>query len=195
MNKILNKEPISRFEYILLTIILGVGVFLRLFNFSRLPFLNDELSALSRTNYDTFGDIIKFGVMPDGHPAGVQIFLYYWTKLFGNSEIIVKLPFLLCGIGSLILIYLIARLWFNKNTALFSLSLISVMQYHITFSLIARPYISGLFFSLLMVWFWTKFIFTQKKPYLYISGFVISGALCAYNHYFSLLFLIIVGFS
>ena len=195
MNKVLNKEPISRFEYVLLIIILGVGVSLRLFNFSQLPFLNDELSALSRTNYNTFGDLIKFGVMPDGHPAGVEVFMYFWTKLFGNSEIIVKLPFLLCGIGSLILIYLIARLWFNKNTALFSLALISVMQYHITFSLIARPYITGLFFSLLLVWFWTKFIFTQKKPYLYILGFVISGALCAYNHYFSLLFLIIVGLS
>ena len=195
MKKILNNKPFSRFEYLLFAIILLVGVSLRLFNFSQLPFLNDELSALSRTNYNTFGNLIKFGVMPDGHPAGVEVFIYFWTKLFGTSEIIVKLPFLLCGIGSLILIYLIARLWFNKNTALFSLSLISVMQYHITYSLIARPYISGLFFSLLMVWFWTKFIFTQKKPYLNISGFVISGALCAYNHYFSLLFLIIVGFS
>ncbi len=39
-------------------------------------------------------ELIEGGVKVDGHPAGIHVFLYYWTKLFGTNEWIVKLPFI-----------------------------------------------------------------------------------------------------
>jgi hypothetical protein len=179
-----------------LILILLVAIATRFYNYQEIPYTHDEFSALFRTNFDSFPELIEKGVKGDGHPAGIQVFLYYYTKLFGKSEGIVKLPFMLFGIASVALIFLIARFWYNDTVGLLSASFLASIQYAIVYSQIARPYISGLFFSLLMVYFWSKLI---KQPYkrFYLNSlmFVLSAALCAYNHHFSLLFAFIVGIS
>lgn len=59
---------------------------------------------------------------------------------------------------------------------------------------IARPYISGLFFTLLMVLYWSKYFFKGNKI-RHLVLFVIFASLSTYNHHFSLLFAAIVGLS
>ncbi len=84
----------------LLGIIVAAGVILRFYDYSQLPYGYDEFSALFRTRFSNFNDLIKYGVVAsDTHPAGVQVFLFLWVKLFGESEMVVKLPFMLCGLG------------------------------------------------------------------------------------------------
>jgi hypothetical protein len=61
------------------------------------------------------------------------------------------------------------------------------------YSDIARPYISGVFFCLLLVICWTNYFISEKNKFLNLFGFAVCAALCAYNHYFSLLFAVIVG--
>lgn len=72
--------------------ILGIAVFLRFYGFFNLQYTFDELSALNRLEFDSFIEVIKKGVMIDAHPALIQVFLFYYTKLFGTAEWIVKLP-------------------------------------------------------------------------------------------------------
>ena len=68
--------------------------------------MHDELSALGRVQYNSVQDVITYGVeINDTHPPGGQVFLYYWTSLFGTGEMIVKLPFLICGLLAVILVY------------------------------------------------------------------------------------------
>jgi uncharacterized membrane protein len=180
----------------ILTLILLVATILRFYNLFSIPFTHDEFSALFRTNFDSFSALIEHGVKVDGHPAGVQIFLYYWTKVFGQSEWVVKIPFLLCGIASVYLIYKIGKLWFNDTVGLIAAAYLASLQFAIIYSQIARPYGSGLFLSLLMVYFWSRFILNQEKNVtLNLIAFAFSASLCTYNHYFSFLFAIIVGFS
>lgn len=180
----------------ILIIIIIIGALLRLYNYNIAPFTLDEFSALFRTNFDSFSELIDKGVKIDGHPAGIQVFLFYWVKLFGYSEWVVKLPFLAFGILSIYLIYLIAKDWFNETVGLVSAAFIASLHFSIIYSLIARPYISGLFFSLAMVYFWTKLI-KQPNSHFYRNSilFVVFTSLCAYNHHFSLLFAGIVGVS
>ncbi|MFZ4414916.1 MAG: hypothetical protein ACOYOV_17650, partial [Bacteroidales bacterium] len=61
-------------DSILIFIILAVGVILRFYKFTEIPFTNDELSALYRARFDSFHELIAKGVLIDGHPAGVQVF-------------------------------------------------------------------------------------------------------------------------
>src|SRR5690554_8122667 len=89
----------------ILFLILMVTVVLRVFNLSEIPFTHDEFSALSRLNFDSFSALIHEGVKIDGHPAGVQVFLYYWTKIFGISTIAVKFPFIIAGVISVYLTF------------------------------------------------------------------------------------------
>ena len=181
---------------ILILIILLIAVILRFWNYSEIPFTNDEFSALFRTHYGSFSELINKGVLIDGHPAGTQIFIYYWVKVFGYSEICVKFPFIIFGILSILVLYKIAKLWYNDTVALICASFLASLQYAVMYSQIARPYISGLFFTLLLVYFLTKIILQKaNKKYSNYIFFIISASLCTYNHHFSLLFAVIIGIS
>jgi hypothetical protein len=180
---------------LLLAFILLTGLVLRFWKFWEIPFMFDELSAMSRTTFDNFTDLIKYGVVErDTHPAGVQVFMYYWVMLFGEREIVVKLPFMIAGFASIYIAYLIGKLWFNRTTGILTATLMSSLQFFIMYSQIARPYASGLLLTLMMVLFWSKYFF-KKNKIIYLALFVLFAALSAYNHYFSLLFAAIVGFS
>ena len=181
-------------DNVLIIIILLFATFLRFYNFNEIPFINDELSALYRARFDTFGELIEKGVLIDGHPAGVQVFLYYWIKIFGTSEFAVKLPFMIMGVLSVLYIYKIARFWFNSSVGLIAASFLACLQYTVMFSQIQRPYGSGIFIALVLVWFWTGYFWGDNKSKIKnITGFIVFGALSAYNHHFSLLLLGLLG--
>lgn len=181
-------------ELLLLFVIL-IGLILRFWRFTDIPFMFDELSAMSRTTYDSLYDLIRYGVIEkDTHPAGIQVFMYYWVYLFGEAEWIVKLPFMLAGLLSVWLSYLIAKLWFNSTTAILTAAYIASLQMFVLYSQIARPYTSGLFLTLLMVFFWSKYIRSGYKS-IDMVLFVLFAVLASYNHHFSLLFAAIVGIS
>lgn len=179
-----DKKTVTR---LLLAVILLVAAVLRLWKFDELPFVHDEFSALLRTDFDSFGDLIRNGVMVDAHPAGVQVFLYYWVKLFGWNEFWIKLPFALMGIGSIYFAFRIAQRWFGDNTALLTAALLTVSQYTIYYSQIARPYSPGLFFVLLFVFFWNRMIFDKDKPSTGTCiGFALSTWAAAMTHNFAI---------
>ncbi|MDX1683935.1 MAG: glycosyltransferase family 39 protein [Saprospiraceae bacterium] len=176
-------------------IIIFTGVVLRFFNLPDVPFTHDELSALSRIRFSSIQELIQKGVVVDAHPAGIQLFLYYWTDLVGNREIWVKLPFTLMGIGSIGLTYIIGKKWFGLFCGWSSAALVATLQFTVMYSQIARPYASGLFFTLLLVGFWTLYLKRQDQWNWPLVGLIISAILCFYNHYFSSLMAAIVYFS
>lgn len=177
----------KRLDYILLAVVLVVAAVLRLWKLGQVPFMHDEFSAMTRLGYDNFRDLIQQGVIPDAHPAGVQVFLYYWAKVFGWNAFWIKLPFALMGIGSIYLVYLIGQQWFNRKVGLFSAAFFAVSQFTVFYSQIARPYSAGLFFVLLQVFFWSRVVFDTKKPVLWLwIGFALSSWLAAMMHAFSI---------
>jgi len=183
-------------DHLLILIILAVGTCLRFYRLADIPFTHDEFSAILRTQFSTFHDLIEKGIKIDGHPAGIQVFLYYIVKVFGVSEAVLKTPFILFGILSVWITFLIGKEWFNSTVGLVAASFVSFLQFPVMYSQIARPYASGLFFSLLFVLFWTRILFhPHRKYYLNLAGYILSGAICAYNHHFSMLFVTIVGIT
>jgi hypothetical protein len=178
--------PNKRMDLILLAVILVVAAVLRLWKLGQVPFMHDEFSALLRTRFDNFHDFIQQGIMPDSHPIGVQLFLWGWVKLFGWSEFWVKLPFVLMGIGSIYLIYIIGRQWFNRKVGLFSAAFFAVSQFTVFYSQLARPYSAGLFFVLLMAFFWYKVVFGAKSTTRDYVGFALSAWACSLIQYFSI---------
>ena len=195
IKKAIHISKVALFENATILVIILIGAILRLWNYNNIPFMHDELSAMSRLQFDNFNDLIKYGVvLGDTHPAGVQVFLYLWTTLFGFSEIAVKLPFIFAGIISVWLSYLISKLWFNGTVGILTATYVSSLQFFVMYSQIARPYISGLFITLLMVYMWSLYFYKNKKT-KYLILYVLFSALAAYNHHFSLLFAAIVGIS
>ncbi len=185
---------------LLLGLIVIVGAVLRFYHYADWSLWNDELSALARLRFTNFNDLIAKGVKPDGHPPGIQVMLYYWTQLFGISEASVRFPFVLSGVLSIPVAYLLGKRWFNTTVGLLVAVLIAVLEYPLLYSRIARMYSTGLFFTLSMLLCWTYVLFDFLKPstnfkpkYGYLLGYVFWSSCCMYNHYFSFLFALIVG--
>lgn len=182
---------------ILIILLLALSGVLRFYHGYSIPFNYDELSAVSRTHYNSFSELIDKGVMTIyTNPAGIQVLLYYWTKLFGYTEFVVKLPFLIFGIAAVLYVFLIGKEWFNATTGLLCAAYVATLQYFVMWSQLARPMIPGLFFSLAMVYHWNRIVFKPEKRYdLHWVLYVLLAACCAYTHHFCLLLAAIVGFT
>jgi hypothetical protein len=156
---------------------------------------NDELSALVRVRFDSFSDLVDKGFYVDGHPGGIQVFLYYWVKLFGMSEWAVRLPF---AIGGVLAVYYAIRVfsrWFGQTAGLLTGAFLAFLEFPLLYSQIARPYGAGLLFSMMMAWYWTRLLFDEKPKASMAVAFALSAAACMYTHYFSFLFALIIGIT
>ncbi|AEA42831.1 glycosyltransferase family 39 protein [Fluviicola taffensis] len=190
-----SKRSISDFlkEHFIIIGIILLAIILRCYDLLSIPYTHDELSGLLRTRFDSFSELIAKGVKIDGHPAFVQVFLFYWTKLFGTAEWIVKLPFILSGVGGVYLAYKIGKRWSNLTVGLIVAAIIASSQYPIMYSQIARPYTSGFFFTLLFAYHWGEIVFFKNYARKHLIWFPIAAALCAYNHHFSMLTAGLIG--
>ena len=170
------------------------GAALRFYGFSDWSLSNDELSAISRTNFNSFSELINKGIWVDGHPALVQIFEYYWIQLFGNSVFVVRLPFVVMSVGSCIYFYRLLTMWINKNAALFGLALFIPSYIFVLYAQIARPYAAGLFFTIAFSFYFFRMMKLEevKKNALGIIGFGLAASL---THYFSTLSTFLIYFS
>lgn len=182
-------------EELILAVILIISAAMRFYNYAGWSLSNDELSAVYGISLGSFDRMIEEYVRPDFHPAGVQAIMYWWSGIFGISEASLRFPFVVAGVLSVLLVYLVAARWFNKTTGLFAALTISFLGYTILYSQLARPYSFGLLFSLMTVYFWTRILFDEpgRKQLLSGIGWMLSLTACMYTHYFSFLFAIIVG--
>jgi len=179
------------------TILLG-GFIFRLLSSYFHSYSSDELSAITRLRYDSFSDIIEYGVkIGDMHPAGVQLFMKFWSIIFGTSEVIMRLPFVICGTLSIFVIYKIGSR-FSAQVAVFSAALWAFLLFPIIQSELARPYSPGLLFTLLSAHFILKFVFdnlSTKQLWHAAIGLTFSISAAMYTHYFAFLLVGFIGFT
>ena len=179
---------------LLFLLVLFTGIFLRAYDWMAIPFTHDEFSALFRTGYESFSRLIQEGVeQSDVHPAGVQVFLNYWIALVGSAPYLVKLPFLLAGLGSIYLTYRLGAYWYHETTGLVAAALVASTQPMVMYSQIARPYMSGIFLVLLAVWYLSLYLNQSRPSWGPYAGWILAAIGAAYNHYFSLLTIAFIG--
>ncbi|MDP2424449.1 MAG: glycosyltransferase family 39 protein, partial [Bacteroidales bacterium] len=99
-------------------IILLLAAALRFFHYTGFSLSNDELSALVRVQFETFNELVEKGFYVDGHPGGIQTFLFYWVKIFGDSAASLRFPFVVMGVLAVWFSWLTARRWFGDTSAL-----------------------------------------------------------------------------
>lgn len=191
-----NKEQ-KQLHFWLIIAIVATAAILRFINYAGFSLSNDELSALIRVQYDTFSDLVDQGFFVDGHPGGIQVLLFYWVKMFGDSEASLRFPFVLMGVAAVWFSWLTAKLWFGKTSALFVAACMALLQFPILYSQVARPYGSGLFFAMLTAYFWTRMIFyfdeKSNRKYYDTAGYTLATSLMMYNHYFTFLLAFVMG--
>lgn len=173
-----------------LLIIAGV---LRLYGLFHLQYIFDELCTINISKFSSFNEVVRDGIMTDNHPALIPLFIYYYSHVFGTAEWLIKLPFIFSGIISVYVIFTICKKWFNQTSGIFAAIILTCSQFFLFYSVTARPYISGLLITLLLLKYWLDILFEENPPKRKFILFAILAALSALNHHFSLLFAAVCG--
>ncbi len=169
-------------------LIFGLAVFLRFFKIDQFQFDSDELSAIFRAqNAINWHQHVFNGIMVDGHPAGVQTFIWLWVKQFSSNPLPLKIIAALFGLANVLLTFIITKKVFGLKPAYFAMLCMSVLWWEVDLSLWVRPYVFGQFFTLAALWqldISNKEAFNHRRNWILISIFS-AGAF--YTHHFATL--------
>ena len=166
-------------HWLFLAVLIASAVlrFLPLFDYQ---FTLDELSGLNRTQFNSFNDLIEQGVKIDAHPALIQLLIFAMVKLFGYTDWIIKLPFLLFSLGTLVYAYFFGLRNFSKRVGLFAMLVFAFSLVFVFYAAIARMYMSGVFFSVAMLFHFYEIFFlknTKKVHFVFLGLFALLSAL------------------
>lgn len=159
--------------------------FIPLFDYQ---FTLDELSGLCRTEFNSFGELMDKGVKIDAHPALVQVLIYYLSQWFGYHNWIIKLPFLIMSLCTVLYAYRFSCRNFSKQAGIFSALLFSFSLVFVFYAPIARMYCSGVFFSTALLYYFFEIVFLKQTK---ISNYIFFGLfalLSAFNQHINALF-------
>lgn len=163
-------------------IILVLGTILRLISLNQSLWLDEAINVMATKSYSFFGMITQYAVA-DFHPPGWFIILWAWGKIFGYSEISVRLPSVIFGLISIYIIYLLGKKLISKELGLLAALFLSINPLHIYYSQEARMYSLAALAVSLNVFLLVKFIKGEKKNLLVLilaDAFVLASDYVAY---------------
>ncbi len=158
-------------------------------------FSNDELSAIYRLQFNNFSDLIHWGIKVDGHPALVQLFLYYYVPLCGKSELFIRLPFILASTLSLAFVFFSLKKLSGTFTANMVIIILALSGFSIQLGYFARPYAFAILFTSAAAYYWIRVFIDKDASKKYLVAFILFSVLAAYSHYFALLEIVMLGMA
>jgi len=185
MKKIIEKIKKNKFELIILSIIIIVGIFLRTYNFhdwlefrgdqSRDAYLADQVIS-GKSSWPLTGPFMSYS--GDGDHVETNSFhmgpIYYYfqiisAKIFGNYPDRLAYPDVFFSILSIPLFYFFLRTYFGKNLSLSLTGLYSISAYLIHYSRFAWSCNPIPFFVLLFLLSLFKFLDKNEKvPWIWV---------------------------
>ena len=172
----------------LLVAVCMLGFALRLYDLSADSLWYDEISTATRSQLDP-GSLLRavssFGI---GHELPlIYLVTRFFVLLFGDSEFILRMPAVLFGALSILLVYKVGALLWTRQEGLIAALLLSLNSHHVNYSQEARHYALLVFLALLSLIFLLKALRQNRASFW--AGFAICMILSLYTHYFAFLFL------
>ncbi len=168
--------------FLTLIVILIIGAVLRLHHVDYRTLNHPEVyapgidlpSGLSNPNPRfTLSQTLKGTIAGEPHPPGYYILMLGWTKLFGSSILALRLPSVLFGIGSILLVYVLARYFEDTLTALLAAAMLALNGLNVQQSQSARMYSMACFLGLLSTVLLVILIRRVPRPLTYSVLYVV----------------------
>jgi len=163
-------------KYLLLGIVI-LAIALRLYGFTSEGIWIDEAVSVYHAGQGAVHVLGFVDTNPPLHLLVLQPFTY-----FGLDSFWIRMPFLICGVLSVLLIYLVGKELFNRRVGLYSSLILALSSYHIYYSQEARPYALLAFLSLASFYFFITYLKSPTKRNG--LGYLITTSLAVYTHYF-----------
>jgi len=135
----------------------------------------------------------------DTHPPAYFLFLSMTIKLFGDSEMVLRLPSVIAGILSIIAMFFLGRRLYTDKEGLIAAAFTAVLWFPVYYSMEARMYMFLMLFTILTFYFWIPLIKSASSdfqfPYRDAFCYLIAALLNSYTHYFGTLVVILQCFT
>jgi len=181
MKVLTTNHSTPRWFYLVFSGIALLGIYLRLDQFFVQVVLDDEWHVIHQLLARPPSELVRtFGVADFSIPLA----LLYWLEMkwFGLSELGMRWPMMLAGIGFLCLAPLYLRRHFDDRTALVFMLLVAISPRLIMYSRTARPYAVTLLLSLLAVALFQKFVESENQAKRWGALYLLCAVLSSWLH-------------
>lgn len=171
---------------ILMFCVLAAGLLLRIYDLAGESLWLDEGTSIRRSQLSLIN--IVFELISNVHPPLYFFILHYWIGLFGDSEFSARFLSVIFGFSSIIMIYRLGVLLFNKHIGILSALLLSLSEFHIRFSQEVRGYSMMVFLTLVSMYFFMRL--REGKERKFVWGYILSSSALMYTHNYGLLIIL-----
>ena len=179
-------------EYWFFILIVVLGIVLRLLFLDKpAGFWHNEMVMYNQTVAGGIRDIINASVNADVHFPLYQIFLAGWIKLFGNSDIVIRLFSVLGGVLNVVAAFFAGKELKDSNTGNIFAFLTAINATLIFYSQEVKFYIFLSLFVTLSLYFLASVI-KQNRTWCY-AGYVVSNLFIIYTFTIGILYVIAQG--
>jgi len=193
-----------------ITIIIFIAILLRFWQILTLPSLNPDEAALGynaysliMTGHDEHGVSwpLHFKSFGDYKPGGYVYLAIPFVKVFGLTPLAVRLPNLIFSVLTVFILYKLVLLLTNSSIISNLVSFVlAISPWHLQFSRGAWESSTALFFLLLGIYWFYRYIINQQKKYIFLFPLPLVAALATYHSVriiapVLLLFIIIFNFK
>lgn len=184
--KALKDMPAAAFirENYLVFLVFAAGFALRVYDIGGESIWYDEAISVAVAKLGFVEHLGWIAEVDDNNPPLYYTLLHLWIPVFGDSEASVRMPSTIFGSLSIIVIYALGKLLFDKKTGLVAASILAVSIFNIMFSQEARAYSLMAFTALLSFYFLLRL--TMSRNRVYAAAYVVSSVCLVYSHYYGI---------
>lgn len=172
-------------HYFILGGVIGIGIFLRLWEIGAESLRLDEAQSIWQAAHTT--EFIRFYMLKNVHLPLHNTLLHFWIILFGSSETTVRIFSAIFGILSLPAFYLLSRQILKKKWALAATAIGAISPFWIWYSREIRMYTLLTLITILSYYFFIKII--RKNELKYYVLYTLVNLAGIFTHYFFFLVL------
>ncbi|HEX8923923.1 MAG TPA: glycosyltransferase family 39 protein [Patescibacteria group bacterium] len=168
-----------------LTVILIGAFLLRLISLNQSLWLDEAISVQVARNMTPTTIISRFSPY-DFHPPVFYILLHYWIRIFGASEISVRMPSVIFSMVTIYFVYLIGKKISSEKTGLAAALLTAVNPLFLYYSQETRMYSLATTLLTISLYYWLKLQEknADKKSVIFYNLFSGLSFLCFYGSIF-----------
>jgi len=172
----------QRIARIFFFIILLIGTILRVYNVGDKEYSTDEAFSVRHASF-TLKEVFS-NVENEPHPPLYYIMLHFWMEIFGDSEIATRSLSVSFGIISILLMYFLGRLLFNREVGMIASLILAISPFHIGYSQESRMYSLMAMLTLTSMLFFIRMM--REKEGRFLWYYLVSSILLIYSHIYGL---------
>ncbi len=178
-----------------LVLVVLIGALLRGQDLGKESLWMDEAFQVQHATKENLAELWSSIAVTEAAPPGSYVLWHYWLKLVGTSEIVIRLPSVVFGLLSIVVLFLAARLFLPAPIALLSSLLLATSLQQVLFSQEARLYSLFTFLSLGATYFFLRIFLSirkqQQPPTNHYFWYLLFMSAAIYTNYLTV-FLVVI---